>query len=1206
MPDDFSGSSLNQFAERLGSDWRALALELEIPLHDQETWHQGFEAYGIVNWLRRRGLLRHLLAALIAIDRSDLALLFASPEPDVRPVADTAGEDIDTALESSILLPLNEHPHIAIHPISPPGLWRGFLDLYAPALHEYLTRQGSFPTPAEGAELRQFLGDVRAGILDDIREKIYLPLRAKNAPVAALVDKESSNGGFTPIHQIIRAIAGTSNGGDAASAQIAAVNRRSRLVRNILRELQRAKEPLVLLGDPGTGKTMTLQKVILEIINAEIGRVFPIVPIYIRLGEFHVKGSVTVDDVRDYVRRSVPAEIGARIESLQRSRRLIIVFDGMDEMSRDRYNEHTRALSLFADSVAVYATKTLFSCRITDFSPKFTHRRLVLLPFDRSQIKAYLRTYLRVFPIEIDGDSWSLNRLARRLSQGELPMQASNPFVLWLFCFQVTRTRKWPSSRVDLLQFYIQETYEEKATQAADDGNQLLGLEQLMIELSRLAFLITSRNRGSTISIAELPVETWTAVARESLLRAGRMCRILVVSSKGDEVFVRFEHHRFQEFFTAFHIHREQLPLSWLDKLDAPRWQETMLNLVLMGGGKEPLEKLRESIANLLLKHGKLVAADAVETSSEKTVIPNAAPSVNLPPDSKVERPRDERQEVESALADRIELASRIVRQCKEAQPDAIQIISGTLKPAIKQLADTGSPITQVKMIRACQNLTDLDLLGVLQTPLESNIQWVRGQALILSASSAASARAVGADPATIMAFDLANGLFFSRLKTYVRVLKNGGPGVRWCFVAGLMSALLELVLYYSVSATLYWILTLAIPWLVSPVWIGIYAGIVALATAIALRFEPGTLWAAILWASAMSLILPLMAIGLWSTRLIAELFLFAMVVGFGGYVLFGLVSIVAALIFGLSISSYLMMTWMHRSQQRSTTAVYLAGWKNRGFEAIEAESEIFSRSALAVSVIIGGPIAVFVMIMALQLCYPFLVMAIELCGPTLWWAFEVCFNASLAAGSTLWQFGNLIPLPFTPWGNLIASAVLTYMVVALVTRKWQMITVPVVAGCMLVAYGTIHALGYAAVIICVGVFVLFVIPYVMSFDQLAVAAYVAKFVVVLLCLIGLAAMLMLLWTLGLEVSQRFYARWLLWARSLGPRKWVAEIQKAKPPLQAFLLRVVDQESLGITADEYLDLLCLLAVSITDDPASSVYWELRDRIEQVLKQERLG
>ena len=48
------------------------------------------------------------------------------------------------------------------------------------------------------------------------------------------------------------------------------------------------------------------------------------------------------------------------------------------------------------------------------------------------------------------------------------------------------------------------------------------------------------------------------------------------------EHLLRFAHHRFQEYFAALYIHKVQLAIPWLDKLDAPRWQETLLNVILL------------------------------------------------------------------------------------------------------------------------------------------------------------------------------------------------------------------------------------------------------------------------------------------------------------------------------------------------------------------------------------------------------------------------------------------------------------------------------------------------------------------------------------------------------------------------------------------------------------------------------------------------
>ena len=94
-----------------------------------------------------------------------------------------------------------------------------------------------------------------------------------------------------PVHQVIRhLVSRQEQGGDFASAQIAVLNRKSRIVRNIAKPFSKTEDPLVLLGDPGTGKTMTLQQTALALASSESHRVFPIIPLYVRLGEFHVGG----------------------------------------------------------------------------------------------------------------------------------------------------------------------------------------------------------------------------------------------------------------------------------------------------------------------------------------------------------------------------------------------------------------------------------------------------------------------------------------------------------------------------------------------------------------------------------------------------------------------------------------------------------------------------------------------------------------------------------------------------------------------------------------------------------------------------------------------------------------------------------------------------------------------------------------------------
>ncbi|MEZ5592484.1 MAG: trypsin-like peptidase domain-containing protein [Gammaproteobacteria bacterium] len=74
---DFSGTNQLEFCRRLSHSWRDLATILEIPSYEQARFDRGDEGRGIWNWLAAREELVRLPPALEAIDRADLARIFA-------------------------------------------------------------------------------------------------------------------------------------------------------------------------------------------------------------------------------------------------------------------------------------------------------------------------------------------------------------------------------------------------------------------------------------------------------------------------------------------------------------------------------------------------------------------------------------------------------------------------------------------------------------------------------------------------------------------------------------------------------------------------------------------------------------------------------------------------------------------------------------------------------------------------------------------------------------------------------------------------------------------------------------------------------------------------------------------------------------------------------------------------------------------------
>jgi hypothetical protein len=752
-----------------------------------------------------------------------------------------------------------------------PGLVSFAIDRALPALSRALcwTRK-----PAEYQAVTEHLRALRGHIENEIAKKNYIPNAAKRVVTGLAADSPTEDPFVRPVHQIIRGLVGRSEGGDSATAQIAAVNRRSRVIRNIVKTLLNTGDPLILLGDPGTGKSLTLQQAAIALAAVELHRVYPAVPLFVRLGEFHRDSHVTAEDVLDYVKESAPTRIRPWIDALDRDGRLVILFDGMDEMSRKLYTEHTEALSKFASSRRGQ-TKTLFSCRITDFSPSFVHQRLVLLPFDESQIAEYLHRYFLARIVVIEDERWKIKKLAKRLLRDVNLVDASNPFTLWLLCFHFAQKKTWPTSRTTLLEFYLEESFNRKR----EDGDPQLTfppLEEAMREWARFAYQITTRNRGSAIPVSELQAEG-------VLIRVGRLCGVLAESAGSQIPLVRFEHHRLQEYFTARHIRDASPPIDWLDKLDAPRWQETLVNLVLMGSGDEAVGTL----------------ASAISSEIEE------APKTPVTPDS------------ELLLADRVELAARIALAGSASRATAP--LMPIVVKSVEFLMVQGNPITQMKMMRACIHLPDPQLLTAIRRPLTSQINWLREQALVLLS---ASEQRGGANLAAEIGSDFANGVLLARIPAYVRAIRTShqrGP-VR-SLLLGLSAVMIDLLACAVIGAALYvMIVPFANPggsdqWL-TPIYLfmdgpdgaAATAAIGLLAAIFILRKIPEYVWAAVVGTAVATPVLTLAVPELWRMPAHGAAFFLGVAVALWIFVA-PVITLAVALVHFVLVAGYVLVT---------------------------------------------------------------------------------------------------------------------------------------------------------------------------------------------------------------------------------------------------------------------------------------------------------
>ena len=121
------------------------------------------------------------------------------------------------------------------------------------------------------------------------------------------------------------------------------------------------------------------------------------------------------------------------------------------------------------------------------------------------------------------------------------------------------------------------------------------------------------------------------------------------------------------------------------------------------------------------------------------------------------------------------------------------------------------------------------------------------------------------------------------------------------------------------------------------------------------------------------------------------------------------------------------------------------------------------------------------------------------------------------------------------------------------------------------------------------------------------VAVYIARAVALIIILAFVSLLFVLSWKMIRGLIRLM--RWNLGMLPPGyfkPDEWKRLVEMADPIKQSLLLTRTNHQTLGMNAEQFLDVLRNVSQAIKEEPALSTYWNQRDQLEQVLKQERLG
>lgn len=1192
----------------MGGRWLESFGEPERRLRDAEEDYVRFEI--------ERALGRNLRVVPVRVDGAKLPRESELP-PGLeqlayrRAVEVRTGPDFDRDMRRLLALLRNPgrenfffEPAPAVGEDNPPA--RLFAAVF-PRLHFWMTRKRWLRQPPELPVIHNYLA-----YLEDKLSKLnqivqYVPLGAAEAPGAPPRESEyaprlTRTEMLQSIRRRVRLLSDVYEGGSQATAHLASVNSDSRVVRDVARLLRREQRPFILLGDPGSGKSVTLRQVGLQITREGLRRAWPEVVIYVPLGSYHAARGDTPGEVWTLVTQRIPPEHSRLLDllpALAREGRLVILFDGMDEMERRLYGARVERLSEFA-SRNYHTVKTLFACRTNDFSPQFIHRQLVILGFDREQVKEYLLYNFGPWPRLIDGRAFGAGQLASHLlGANELSETARNPFNLYLLGIFIQSRRALPKTRRELYDNFLQALF-ERPRDAAGQLRDGLDRDEHFDAWARLAYRITVLHAGTSVALGDLGPE-WGGALAAAVIEHARRGGLLVLDEADAEA-IRFSHHRLQEYLTAKFLDKygaERAGVDWNSLVDTPRWQEILIDLA-------SIQQERSEALRVVLESMRAVTTPAAEEGVDD-------------PEGEVAR-REWSMDEERTLADRVVLASQVIRELGQNAAKLPPHFLETFTGSVARLAEKGRPTTQVKMLWAWGNTANFCPLSALDTPLRSQVEWVRGQALSVIAGVSPSRTRVDADLRRELVIDLTGGRLLRRLRAYRQaIIKANDP---WLYVDLAWGAMCQLVygaglfgLLFAASfvALALWSppfdLESLLPGLSRNVLALMLTG-VSLSVALLARRARGRgfwHWAIVACAASFALLY------LLSEMVRGEHFILSLAGGAArGGIALGAMMLGKHVVFWLSFGVYMLLHLWRDDRARGLTSLRIA----RQNSASDDDRFFFKLSAIALGALVGFRLlAAGYRLADYYVLQPINDYAGSLFDSSPWPARVICAAVVLLVSYWLRSLPQKVFSDLERrWRRLRSTGDGSWRVVgrAVLNGAGRLLSALVnslpglLLGLLKLSLWVLGMLFGSLLLFSPLILIMALLEWagIDSQKRSYILPLLGVMVLMSLLALGLLKSLGPLWVALRSQFQVRLGRSAVFGMEVG--EWARRVKGADPRVQAWLLSEASPQALSVGAGDFLRALEGLEDVVVQEPAASRYWETRHKLEEITRQDRLA
>ncbi|MEP6487242.1 NACHT domain-containing protein [Microcoleus vaginatus GB2-A3] len=395
------------------------------------------------------------------------------------------------------------------------------------------------------------------------------------------------------------------------------------------------KQYLMVLGQPGAGKSTFLRKIGLEALKGKKGGFkHDRIPVFIELKSF-TSSQIDIEKliVEEFSICGFPSSEQFIAKALEQGK-LLILLDGLDEVPTVNTNEVISKIQNFVDRYD--KNSFIVSCRTAAYRNNFQRFTDVkLADFDDTQIEQFIGNW---FQSEVDKQAGTAQKCWELLQKPEYAAAkelAHTPLLLTFLCLTYDRSQNFPNNRSVLYKSALRILLEEWAAEKRilrDEIYQGLSTELEESLLSEIAYtgFDTDKLFFSQREVVE-EIKTFLAgnlnapkhLDGEAVLKAIAVQQGILVE-RAEDVY-SFSHLTLQEYLTAQYIADNNLIEQLVtDHLSDRRWREVFLlvaGLVRSKNGADDLlllmEKEAQKYINTPKLQGLLQWADAATKDSE-------------------------------------------------------------------------------------------------------------------------------------------------------------------------------------------------------------------------------------------------------------------------------------------------------------------------------------------------------------------------------------------------------------------------------------------------------------------------------------------------------------------------------------------------------------------------------------------------------------